>query len=108
LIRTLFLTIVIESLVALGYCRWRKKPLRSVWLTSILANLVTQFLLWTVVNIFFQQYLVTLLVAEVVIWILESVTFYYVRGNQLTFAEAASLSLAMNIASFAAGWLLPV
>jgi hypothetical protein len=81
---------------------------RSILLTSIFANLATQSLLWTVVNIFFQHYLIALLIAEAVIWILESSTLHYVRRNQLTLREAAALSLVMNVASFAAGWFLPV
>jgi Flp pilus assembly protein TadB len=108
LIRTLVITIVIESLVALGYCRWRRKPLSPILLTSFFANIATQSLLWTVVNIFYQHYLVTLLIAELVIWLLESIALYYVRRNQLSFPEAASLSLSMNVASFAAGWFMPV
>jgi hypothetical protein len=108
LIFTLLLTILIESLVVLGYCHWRKKPVRSILLTSLVANIATQSLLWTVVNIFYQDYLVTLLMAEIFIWLMESLALYSVRKNQLTFFEAMSLSLSMNLTSIVAGWLLPV
>lgn len=108
MIRTLVITIAIESVIALAYCRWRKKPVRSILLTSILANVVTQSLLRAVVNIFYQDYLVTLLAAEIFIWLIESLALYCVRENRLTFPEATLLSLGMNVSSIAAGWLLPV
>jgi hypothetical protein len=108
LIHTLVITICIESLVVLAYCYWRKKPVSSILLTSVVANLMTQSLLWTVVNIFYQDYLVTLLVAEIFIWLIESFALYYIRGNQLTFRESTLLSLGMNLSSILVGWLLPV
>lgn len=108
MISTLLFTIVIETSVVIGYCVWRRKPIRSILITSLVANLITQLLLWGVLNLFFQNYLVTLLIAEVLIWILEGLILYYVRANQLTFRQAAQLSMIMNLVSFAVGWFLPV
>jgi hypothetical protein len=87
---------------------WRKKPLRPILFTSIIANLITQSFLWIVLNLFFQHYLVTLLAAEAFIWIIEGFVLRYVSANQLTCTEAISLSLSMNLLSFALGWVLPI
>jgi hypothetical protein len=108
LILTLVVTILLEGIIVSGYSIWRKKPLRPILFTSIIANLITQSFLWIVVNLFFQHYLVTLVAAEVFIWIIEGFVLCYVLANQLTFTEAISLSLSMNLLSFALGWVLPI
>ncbi len=107
MIATLLITIFIEGIVVLGYCVWRRKPGRPILLTSIYANIITQILLWLVLNIFFQQYLIALLVAEILVWGVEGIALYFIQANQLRWAEALSLSFAMNCASFAIGWFLP-
>jgi hypothetical protein len=107
LILTLFTTIILEGLIVLGYCTWRKKPVRSLLITSIFINLLTQSLLWVVLNLFFQQYLITLLISEILIWLVESALLYLFPANQLRFVEALFLSLGMNLTSFALGWFLP-
>jgi hypothetical protein len=58
-------------------------------------------------NLFFQHYLIVLLVSEFLIWVFESLALYVVPANQLRFREAIILSLSMNLASFALGWFLP-
>jgi hypothetical protein len=105
---TLFITILIESIVVIGYSHWREKPLGPILITSIGGNLLTQSLLWVALNLFFQNYLLTLLVAEIFIWIIETILLYSIPANQLSFKEASLLSLGMNALSFAVGWLLPV
>jgi hypothetical protein len=94
--------------VVLGYCAWRKKPIRPILVTSICANFITQFLLWGVLKFFFEHYLIALLISEIFIWIAESLALYYVRANQLRFTDAVFLSLGMNIVSFGLGWILPI
>jgi hypothetical protein len=108
LILTLVVTILVEGIIVSGYSIWRKKPLGPILFTSLIANLITQSFLWIVVNLFFRQYLVTLLAAEVFIWIIEGFVLRFVPANQLTFTEAISLSLSMNLLSFALGWVLPI
>jgi hypothetical protein len=105
---TLLVTLLIEGAVCLGYSIWRKKPVGPVLLTSLLANLVTQSLLWMVLNIFLQDYVVTLLIAEALIWLMESVFLFSLRMNRLSIREALLLSLAMNASSFGLGLFLPV
>lgn len=59
-------------------------------------------------NLFFSHYLIAFLVAEIFIWLVESLLFYFVRANRLRFGEAFLLSLGMNLASCTLGWFLPV
>jgi hypothetical protein len=108
LILTLVITILVEGIIASGYSIWRKKPLGPILSTSIVANLITQSFLWVVLNLFFQHYLITLLITEIFIWIVEGCVLCYVPANQLTFTEAISLSLSMNLFSFALGCVLPI
>jgi len=108
LILTLAITLLVEGIIVTGYSLWRQKPLGPILFTSILANLITQSLLWIVLNLFFQHYLIGLIAAEVFIWIIESLLFYCIPANRLRLPEAIFLSLSMNLASFALGWFLPI
>ena len=108
MIVTLPITIILEGLAAIGYCRWRRKPLLPILFTSLLANLITQSLLWLLVSTFFQQYLITLLIAELFIWIVEGFLFHAVPANHLDLQHAILLSLGLNLVSFVPGLFLPV
>ncbi len=91
----------------IGCCKSRGKPLRPILLTSIAGNIITQSILWLVLNIFFRHYLTALLVTEFLIWLLESLFLYSVPANRLRISDAMILSLSMNLMSFALGWFLP-
>jgi hypothetical protein len=108
LIATLFLTLLLEGTVVFGYCVWRKRPLQPLLFSSICINLLTQSLLWIVLNLFFRQYLVTLILAEVFIWVSEGLLLHAIPANRLQLVTAFSLSLGMNLSSFGIGWFLPV
>lgn len=108
MIYSLPVTIIIEGLVCLGYSIRNKKPVLSIFITSVLANLITQSLLWSVLNIFFKHYLLTLIIAEILIWLIESLIFYGFRANQLNMKEALFFSLIINLYSFGIGWFLPI
>ena len=108
LIDTLIITIIIEGAVVIGYSLWKKKPVRPILFTSVCGNLVTQSLLWIGLNLFFWNYLVSLLIAEILICALEGLMLYSIRPNHLNPKEAMVLSLGMNTASFMLGWFLPV
>ncbi len=108
MILTLSITIVIEGIVALVYCIWREKPVRAILFTTIALTLFTQSLLWMALKLLFDHYLIVLLIAEFLIWVMESVLLYLIRANQLKFMEAILLSLTMNLVSFAFGWFLPL
>ncbi len=108
MITTLAVTVLIESMVVIGYARWCKKPLFPLLLTELTANLLTQSLLWIALHTFPFHYLLTLLTMEVLIVGIELSMLHLVPRNQLSWKEAFFLSLAMNLASFLAGWFLPV
>ena len=108
MIVTLFITLLLESAIVLAYSFWRKKPVHPILATSICGNLITQSLLWVALNLFFQNYLATLFISEILIWIAESFLLYSVPANHLSFKAASLLSLAMNLSSFVLGWFLPV
>ena len=108
MIVTLFVTIIIEGFVVIGYSHWGKKPVKPILLTSLFGNLVTQSLLWLLLYLLFRHYLVTLLIAEILIWTIESLLLYFIRSNHLNLREATLLSLGMNAASFLLGWFLPI
>ncbi|MDQ2692053.1 MAG: hypothetical protein M3Y68_08495 [Chloroflexota bacterium] len=108
MILTLLITLLVESPIAVGYALWRRKPLRLILFTSICGNLLTQSLLWLLLNFFFDQYFVVLILAEILIWILEGLLLHVVAFDQLPITEAMLLSFLMNTASIALGWFLPV
>jgi hypothetical protein len=95
-------------MVGFGYSLWRKKPAGAILITGVFANLITQSFLWVVLNLFFPHYLITLFLAEILIWMIESLLLYSVPANRLRLADAILLSLSMNLASFALGWFLPM
>jgi hypothetical protein len=105
---TLLITILVEGCVVLVYCAWQKRPARRLLLASLVVNVLTQAMLWTALKIFFQQYILTLIVAEVLIWLVEGILLYFFTWKQLTMRAAILLSLWMNIVSFGIGWFLPV
>ncbi len=108
MIRSIPVTVIMEGVVCIGYSVWGRKPAGPVLFTSVLANLVTQPLLWVVLNLYSRHYMVTLLIAEALIWMMESIFLYGLRRNRLRFEESLVLSLAMNVCSFGLGWLLPI
>jgi hypothetical protein len=107
-IATLLVTIFIEGFVVAGYAFFKKKPVAHLLLACLLANLFTQPLLWLALQVFFRHYLPVLFIAEFCIWIVESAILFLYPHTRLRLGEALVLSLAMNLASFAAGWFLPV
>jgi hypothetical protein len=105
---TLLITVLLEGTVAIVYSAWRKKPVLPILLTSAYGNLVTQSVLWIVLTLSFRHYLLTLALAEILVWGIESLLLYGIRANQLKLKEAALLSLGLNGISLALGWFLPV
>ena len=99
---------MVEGVAVRIYSAWYGKPFLPILSTSIMANLFTQSLLWVVLNFFFQHYLVSLYLTEILIWTTESFLLYRFPANQLRLREAVFLSLMMNLASFAMGLFLPV
>jgi hypothetical protein len=107
-IATLAITILVESAVVAAYAIWRRKPIKQLLVSSLCANLFTQSILWLVLNGFPDHYLMTLVIAEMCIWVVEAMILFLYRNNRLGLRESMLLSLAMNLASFGLGWVLPV
>ena len=108
MIRTLTITILIEWVICLLYAVQRKKPIWPILFTSLPVNIITQALLSLALSLFFQHYLATLLIAEILIWLMEALLYYGLRWNQLSKGEAVFLSFITNLSSFGIGWFLPV
>ena len=107
LIPALLITIIVEGIIATGYSIWRGKPILPIVFTSVCLNLITQSLFWIVLNLSFRSYLLTLFIAELLIWMVESILLYSVSINRLRLIDAILLSLSMNLASLMLGWFLP-
>ena len=101
-------TIIIESVVVIGYTLRRRISTGPVLVTGILANLITQSLLWIGLNIFHRHYLPALFVGEILVWMIEALVLHRIPANRLELRESLALSLMMNLASFGIGWFLPV
>ncbi len=104
MIVTLSLTLLIESILVLAFAVWRRKPAGGLWLTCLTANLITQSLLWLALSLFFRHYWPTLLLMEIIIWLVEGLIYHRIRANRLTLRESFLLSLAANLTSFMAGF----
>jgi hypothetical protein len=107
-IATLSITLLVESLIVIGFAAWFKKPTGHLLLSSIAINILTQGMLWALLLTVPRHYLLTLFIAEVCIWVVEGTILHLYPYNRLMWREALSLSLIMNLASFGIGWVLPV
>ncbi len=108
MIGSLLITIVIEGLIVVAYALWKQKPTWRILIASVLANVLTQSMLWVVLNLFFAYYLTVLLISEILIWLIESVFLRFFPGTRLGWKESILLSLAMNLSSFGLGWFFSV
>ena len=106
MIQTLALTLILESGVIFAYAQLRKKPLIPLLLTGVSVNLFTQSFLWGALIALPAYYLMTLFTVEIVIVGIESLAFYWIRQNRLSWREALILGLLMNLVSFSTGWFL--
>jgi hypothetical protein len=102
-------TLLIEVLVVLAYAIvWKRSRLR--WATAVvIVNLITQPLLWLVVESFaYGPFLDLLAATEVGVWLLEGVLLFWAQRRAVSFRETLLLSLAMNVASFVVGLFVTV
>ena len=90
------------------YVLWRKRPWLRVLLTILLMNLLTQPVVWLVVKDMQLSLCAGTYVLELAVILLEAWILYLVLRKSAKFREAFLLSLAMNLASFGIGLLLPV
>lgn len=111
---TLPLTILIEALLATAYARLYNRPLLKTLTLVLLGNVITQYGLWAALSVFHHQgvrslslVLALILILEIIIWGVEAVIFYFPQRNEISFKEAALLSLILNATSISIGLLLP-
>jgi uncharacterized membrane protein len=101
-------TLLVEGIVVFIYSVALKRPAGGLLRASFIVNVFTQVMLWITLNLFFRYYLATLAIAEVVIWLVESVLLVRLSNEQLSLRSAIFLSFCMNLASFGVGWFLPI
>lgn len=108
MIKTLLITVAVEAVVDLLFCRIKRKPIISILTTGLWANLWTQTGLWLLLSFLPGSYLPILISAEVLIWFIEGLCFIAVSRNRLRIREAMLLSLLRNLISFGIGAILPI
>ena len=104
----LAVTIVLELVVGGIYVLWRKRPWLRVLLTILLMNMLTQPVVWLVAKTMREAFCAGTWVLELVVCLLEAWILYLVLRKSVKFSETLLLSLAMNLASFGIGLLLPI
>ena len=104
----LVVTIVVELVVGGIYVLWRKRPWLQVLLTILLMNLVTQPIVWLVVKSMRLTLCAGTYVLELIVVLLEAWILRRVLRKSVNSSETLLLSVAMNLASFGIGLLLPL
>jgi hypothetical protein len=103
------LTEAIECLLVLIYTHFRKKPRLEGFTIVLLMNLLTQPPLWFALNsISAHHSLLVFAIAEVFIWLFESVIFYLTQRRSYSFKEATGVCLLLNAVSLSIGLILPI
>ena len=102
---SLLLTLAIELIVAFIYLRAKKiKKLKRILLFVVIANLISLPTLW-----FIFIYLlggIGLILGEIFAVVFEGCFIYYFNRKSIKLRNAMLMSLIMNIASAAIGWLV--
>ncbi len=100
----LLLALLVECPVILLCAYIRHKPRRSMLLAAILANVisVTGLSVWLMLGPLGS--VLSMVSGEIAVWFFEAVFLHGFRGTGITWPEAATFSLVMNLGSLAAGW----
>jgi len=103
-------TLLIETAIGLLYSIIRKLPKVRLFAIILLANLITQPLLWFVLAATEGMGITLTLtvILEIVIWLVEALILYFTLRDQMRLIEALGLSLLLNGASMLAGFLVPI
>lgn len=108
LLMGLWATLAVELALGLIYALWRNHPLFYLLTVILLMNMVTQPILWlTLSGTPVGLSVVRTLIAEVIVWLVEGWILLKALPGRITNKEAFLLSLALNLASFGAGLILP-
>jgi hypothetical protein len=103
----LIVTLVVEVIVALVYAFWRKRPRTKLLTIVLMINLITQPVLWIILHNFAGSSSWHLAIGEAIVWLVEGGILALALRKEAKFWEALALSLALNLASFGIGVLLP-
>lgn len=103
-----WITLGCESFVLSVFAHRQNKPLKSLLLSGLLVNALTQPLLWFWLALFYPAYWAALIFGELLIFLGEAVLLKLIPANRLSWREAILLSLLMNSLSFGAGIFLAV
>lgn len=105
----LVITLAVEIPLALAYAVWRKRPWVKLLTVVLMMNLITQPALWSIVGAFNgNSTFWPLAIGEAIVWLVEALILTFALRKQAKFWEALALSLALNLASFGIGLLLPL
>jgi len=103
----LAVTILVELVLGVIYVLWRRRPRLPALLTILLMNLVTQPAVWLLSKTMRGATCAATWVLEAGVCLLEAWILYRVLRKTVKFSETLLLSLALNLASFGIGLLLP-
>lgn len=103
----LVVTLVVELILALGYALRRTQPRTKLLTVVLMMNLITQPVLWIVLRNFAGSTSWHLAIGEVIVWLVEAGILALALRKEAKPWEAPALSLALNLASFGIGLLLP-
>jgi hypothetical protein len=103
-------TLLVETTIGLLYSIIRKLPKVRVFAIILLANLITQPILWFVLAATEGMgiTLTLMVILEIVIWLVEALILYFTLRDQMRLIEALGLSLLLNGASVLVGVLVPI
>ena len=109
---TFILTLTIEISLTLVYWWYLKLPDKKLLYGVLLANVFTQpvFVLLQAdlgLGIHLNS-MIGIVIAESVIWLVETVIIYFFQKKELSFTHILALAFVLNAASFGIGLLLPI
>ena len=106
---TFILTLTIEMTLTLAYWRYLKLPDKRLFYGVFLANVFTHPVLVFIQAVDIYPYSMSnLMIAESVIWVVETIIVYYTQKKGLSFKNILALAFILNAASFGIGLLLPI
>jgi hypothetical protein len=103
------ITMAIEVILGLIYSVIRNRSKLTTTTMIILANTITLLPLWSIIrNINGDFQIIFIIIAEILIWLVESVILYLTQRKTIRFREATLLSLILNGISTLIGFFLPL
>ena len=107
---TFLATLLVETAAGLLYSIFRKLPKVRLLTIILLANLITQPLLWLVLastegmGITFR----VMVILEILIWLVEALILFFTMRDQFRLIESLGVSFLLNGASILAGFILGI